>query len=363
MQPHVHRRRRIEMISRVSIGSRSAATFVAIALFLSACSSATPTRAPVTAGPTAAPTAVPATPTAAPFAPADVEIVVHSGPGGGNDTLAREIAKILQQEGLASTLYPVNNQEGGSGAVAMAYMNEAAGDPNTWAVHSVTWVATPLTLEAGAISFHDLTPIAQMVEERAVLAVRADSPYQTLQDLLDAAATTQLVQVGGSLQALDNVNATLLKKAAGVDWSFLPVDGGGERTAALLGGDADLQIEGARDFIELVAAGELRILATFSAGRTSVFPDVPTVAEATDFDPTFVVERRGVLGPPEMPAEAVAYWTNIIKQMMDTDAWKTYSAESGFSDVYGGPDVHLANLTATEDTLRAVFAELDAPAP
>jgi putative tricarboxylic transport membrane protein len=350
------------MMSRGAIRPRSIAAFAAMALLIGACSPAASSAPPSAAGPSAAPTTASpvASASAAAFEPSsDVEIVVHSGPGGGNDTLAREMAKILQENGLADTLYPVNNQEGGSGAVAMAYMAEAAGDPNTWAVHSVTWVATPLTLEAGAVTFHELTPIAQLVEERGVLAVKADSPYKTLQELLDAAKTTPLVQVGGSIAALDNVNATLLKKAAGVDWSFLPIDGGGERTAALLGGNAQMQIEGARDFIELERAGEVRILATFSKERTSVFPDVPTVAEATGLDLDLVVERRGVLGPPDMPAEAVAYWADVMKQMMETDAWKAYSADSGFSDVYGGPDVHLANLTSTEDTLRQVFTEID----
>jgi putative tricarboxylic transport membrane protein len=349
------------MLSRVAHQPRPAALVVALALIVGACGGgATPSPSASTAtGPSVAPPASQsAAPSVAAFVPGTVEIVVHSGPGGGNDTLAREMAKILQDEKLAPTLYPVNNQEGGSGAVAMAYMAEADGDPNTWAVHSVTWVATPLTLEAGAVSFHDLTPIAQLVEERAVLAVPANSPYKTLQELLDGSKTKNLIQVGGSLQALDNVNATLLKKAAGVDWDFLPVDGGGERTAALLGGNAQLQIEGARDFIELVRGGEVRILATFSKERTSVFPDVPTVMEAVGHDIDFVVERRGVLGPPNMPAEAVAYWSDLMKKLMDTAAWKTYSTESGFSDVYGGPDVHLQNLTSTEATLKAVFAEL-----
>jgi putative tricarboxylic transport membrane protein len=339
------------------------ALVAAIALIVGACgggatpspSASTQTGASASAPPAASQSAAPSV---AAFVPGTVEVVVHSGPGGGNDTLAREIAKILQAEKLASALYPVNNQEGGSGAVAMAYLSEADGDPNTWAVHSVTWIATPLTLAAGAISFHDLTPIAQLVEERAVLAVPATSPYKTLQELLDGSKTKNLIQVGGSLQALDNVNATLLKKAAGVDWDFLPVDGGGERTAALLGGNAQLQIEGARDFIELERSGEVRILATFSKERTSVFPDVPTVKEAVGHDLDFVIERRGVLGPPNMPAEAVAYWSDVFKKLMDTAAWKTYSSESGFSDVYGGPDIHLQNLTSTEATLKAVFAEI-----
>jgi putative tricarboxylic transport membrane protein len=348
------------MMSRLTKRPGWTAALAVVVLLATACSPAASSAPSVAAPSVAAPATPEPSPSVAAFEPSgDVEIVVHSGPGGGNDTLAREMAKILQDEKLAATLYPVNNQEGGSGAVAMAYMSEAAGDPNTWAVHSVTWVATPLTLEAGAVTFHDLTPIAQLVEERGVLAVKADSPYKTLQDLLDAAKTKKLVHVGGSIAALDNVNATLLKKAAGVDWSFVGFDGGGERTAALLGGNADMQIEGARDFIELVRGGEVRILATFSKERTSVFPDVPTVAEATGLDIEFVVERRGVLGPPNMPAEAVAYWSDVMKKMMDTAAWKTYSAESGFSDVYGGPDVHLANLTKTEDTLRQVFTEID----
>jgi putative tricarboxylic transport membrane protein len=349
------------MMSRTAHRPRWVAAFAGLALLVSACgnSGTSPSPAGSVASVAPATQAPSAVPSVAAFTPSGVEIVVHSGPGGGNDTLAREMAKILQASGLASTVYPVNNQEGGSGAVAMAYMSEAKADPNTWAVHSVTWTATPLTLPAGAVTFHDLTPIAQLVEERAVLAVKASSPYKTLQDLLDAAKTKKLIHAGGSIAALDNVNATLLKKAAGVDWSFVGFEGGGERTAALLGGNADMQIEGARDFIELVRGGEVRILATFSKERTSVFPDVPTVKEATGYDIDFVVERRGVLGPPDMPAAAVAYWADVLKKMMDTPAWKTYSQTSGFSDVYGGPDVHLKNLTSTEETLKQVFKEID----
>jgi putative tricarboxylic transport membrane protein len=350
------------MMSREATRPRWIVALAAIGLLVSACgpsASAPPSVAGSAAPPSQAPASQSAAPSVIAFEPKDVEIVVHSGPGGGNDTLAREMAKILLDEKIASTLYPVSNKEGGSGAVAMAYMAEASGEANTWAVHSVTWVATPLTLPAGAVSFHDLTPIAQLVEERGVLAVKADSPYKTLKDLLEAAKTKKLIHAGGSVAALDNVNATILKKAAGVDWSFVGFEGGGERTAALLGGTADMQIEGARDFIELVRGGEVRILATFSKERTSVFPDVPTVAEATGLDVDFVVERRGVLGPPKMPAEAVAYWSDVMKRMMETDAWKKYSTDSGFSDVYGGPDVHLQSLTSTEAILTEVFKEID----
>jgi len=288
----------------------------------------------------------------------DLEIVVHSGPGGGNDTLARAMAQILLDEGLAETLYPVSNVEGGSGAAAMAYMAEQAGEPNTWAVHTSVWLSTPLQLGGDAVTVEDLSPIAQLVEERGVIVVAADSGIETLQDLIDAAASEQLIHAGGSVGSLDHVNSMLLQQAAGVEWDFLSFPGGGERQAAVLGGNADILIEGARDFIELAEAGEVIVLAALSGERNPIFPDVPTVAEATDLDPPFVVERRGVIGPPDMPDEAVQYWAGLFEQMMQTDAWQEYSEESGFVDVYGGPDVHASNLAEQQETLRGVFEDI-----
>jgi putative tricarboxylic transport membrane protein len=292
------------------------------------------------------------------FTPGDIEIVVHSGPGGGNDTLARAMAQILVDEGLSDTLYPVSNVEGGSGAAAMAYMAEQAGDPNTWAVHTAVWITTPLTLGGDATTVTDLTPIATLVEERAMIGVRADSPYETLQDLIDASADETFIHAGGSVGSLDQVNSLLLQDAAGIEWSFLSFEGGGERVAAVLGNNAHILIEGARDFTELVESGDMRVLAALSSERNPIFPDVPTVAEQTEFDPPFVVERRGVIGPPDMPEEAVAYWADLMEQMMETDAWKEFSEESGFVDAYGGPDVHAENMAAQEETLRGVFEDL-----
>lgn len=191
-----------------------------------------------------------------------------------------------------------------------------------------------------------------------MLGVRADSPYETLQDLIDASADETFIHAGGSVGSLDQVNSLLLQEAAGIEWSFLSFEGGGERVAAVLGGNAHLLIEGARDFTELVESGEMRALAALSGERNPIFPDIPTVAEATELDPAFVVERRGVIGPPDMPEEAVAYWADLFEQMMQTDAWKEFSEESGFVDSYGGPDDHASNLAEQQETLRGVFEGL-----
>jgi putative tricarboxylic transport membrane protein len=339
-----------------------------VALLVAACGGAATSSAPATqptatgtpAASGAAPSdAAPSGDTGSDFQPGDVEIVVHSGPGGGNDTLARAMAQILLDEGLAETLYPVSNVQGGSGAAAMAYMAEQAGDPNTWAVHTSVWLTTPLTLGGDAVTVRDLSPIAQLVEERAMLGVRADSPYQTLQELIDASKNETFIHAGGSVGSLDQVNSLLLQEAAGIEWSFLSFEGGGERVAAVLGGNAHLLIEGARDFTELVESGDVRVLAALSPERNPIFPDVPTASEATGLDIPFVVERRGVIGPPDMPEEAVTYWADLFEQMMATESWKEFETESGFVPAFGGPDVHASNMAEQEETLRRVFETLD----
>ena len=343
----------------------------ALSVALGGCAgAASPTPAAATASPTTAASAGAASPDAgasgpaasiptSDFTPGDVEIVVHSGPGGGNDTLARQMAKILSDEGLADTLYPVSNVQGGSGAAAMAYMAEQAGDPNTWAVHTAVWLTTPMTLGGEATTVQDLTPIAQLVEERAMLGVSADSPHQTLEDLVEASKSETFIQAGGSVGSLDQVNSILLQDAAEIEWSFLSFEGGGERVAAVLGGNAHILVEGARDFTELVESGDMRVLAALSPERNPLFPDVPTAGEALGLDIPFVVERRGVIGPPDMPEDAVNYWAGLFQQMMETDAWKEYEEESGFVPAFGGPDVHAANLAQQEETLRGVFESLD----
>lgn len=327
-------------------------------LILASCGGAAESSSPEAPESEAPASEAPASEAPSGFTPEDVEIVVHSGPGGGNDTLARAIAQILLDEGLADTLYPVNNAQGGSGAAAMAYMAEQAGEGSTIAVHTSVWLTTPMTLGGDATTVTDLTPIAQLVEERAMIGVAADSPYETLEDLIEASRSEQLNHAGGSVGSLDQVNSMLLQNEAGIEWGFISFEGGGERVAAVLGGNADIMIEGARDFSELVESGDMRVLAAMSGERNPIFPDVPTVAEATEYDPPFVVERRGVIGPPDMPADAVAYWTDLLEQMMETDGWKEFSEESGFVDAFGGPDVHASNLAEQQETLRGVFETL-----
>src|SRR2546427_321294 len=179
------------------------------------------------------------------FRPArPVEVVVHTGPGGGSDLLARAVALMVEREKLLPVRMQVVNKTGGGAAVAAAYLAEKKGDPNTIGFFTGVWLTSPLTSAEARVSLKDLTPVVRLVLEPAVIAVKTDAPYKTLADFVAAARQHpgQLKQSGGSITSRDNVVRQLLQKHTGARWSFISFPGGGERMAALLGGHVNMMV-------------------------------------------------------------------------------------------------------------------------
>jgi len=116
-----------------------------------------------------------------------IDAVVHTGPGGGSDLLARAIAEMLQKEKLIDQRMQVLNKPGGGPAVAMAYLAEKKGDTHTIGFFTGVWVTNPLTTTEATVTMKELTPIVRLVLEPAVIAVKADSPYKNMKDFIDAA--------------------------------------------------------------------------------------------------------------------------------------------------------------------------------
>lgn len=291
---------------------------------------------------------------------APTEIVVHSGPGGGSDVHAREVAEILVKEGLADTTWPVINKTGGASAAAMAYMAEQKGKSNVIAAMAITWITTPLTNAEAQVKTLDLTPIALLVTEPTVMAVKADSPWNSLQDFVDAAkaAPGTLTQSGGSATSADALAGEVIKSKTGTKWGYLSFEGGGERLAALLGGNASMMFGGPSDLGQQVAAGELKVIQTIGPARTALFPDAPTLKEG-GFDFDVPQNLRGIMGPPDMPPEAVAYYEDIFRRLMETEGWKAYAKENAFNTTFLGAAEFKSYLEGQIDTLSVVLKELD----
>ena len=264
-----------------------------------------------------------------------IEVVVHTGPGGGSDILARAVAGMIEKEKLLPVRMQVVNKAGGGGAVAAAYLAEKAGDENTIGFFTGVWLTGPLTSPEYKVTLRDLTPIARLVLEPALIAVKADAPYKTMADFIEAAKKNpgQLKQSGGSPTSRDNVVRQLLQKHTGARWAFISFPGGGERIAALLGGHVNMMVIEPAEAGEHIRAGNMRVLAQVSESRLPGFPTVPTLKEA-GFDIPAVPQVRGVVAPPKIPAENVLYWEDVLHKLTQTASWKKFLADNQFEDGY-----------------------------
>jgi putative tricarboxylic transport membrane protein len=264
-----------------------------------------------------------------------IEVVVHTGPGGGSDLFARAIAELLQKEKLVSQRLQVVNKSGGGSAVAMSYLAEKKGETHTIGFFTGVWVTNPLTTTEANVTLKDLTPVARLVLEPAVIVVKADSPYKNMKDFVEAAkkSPNQLRQSGGSVTSRDNLVRLLIQKATGTQWTFISFPSGGERLSNLLGGHVQMMVIEPQEAGEQIRAGNLRVIASLTEKRLASLPDVPTIKEQ-GIDVPLIPQARGVLAPPAASREVVQYWEGVFDRFVKSPTWKQYVEQNQFEDGY-----------------------------
>lgn len=287
-----------------------------------------------------------------------VEFVVHSGPGAGNDVLARALATIVEQERLAPVRFQISNRPGGGSATATNYIVSRRGDPHVIALFTSVWVTNPLVTAEATASVREMTPIARLVLDPAVFVVRADSPHRTLADLIEAARRNpgQVGQSGGSPLSRDGMVRQVLMNHTGARWAFISFPSGGERIAALLGGHVDFMVIEPSEAGDLIRSGRLRPLAAVGETRMPALPEVPTQREA-GFEVPSVPLSRGVLGPPAMPAAALAFYEDLFLRVTRTEAWGRVLEEYQLEPAFLGATQTRAFFEEYEGQLREILTQ------
>jgi putative tricarboxylic transport membrane protein len=287
-----------------------------------------------------------------------VEIVVHNAPGGGSDVLARYMNTLFDKHKLLPVRAQVNNRPGGGSATAMAYMAEKKGEPHTIALYTSAWVVTPMLAEEARVSLYDMTLIAQLVKESALVLVKADSPYKTLKDFIEAAKREpgKLKQAGGSVQTRGNFLRLILQKSHGAQWSYISFPGGGERLAALLGGHVQLLIAEPQEVGEHLRRGTLRVVAQVSEKRLAGFPDVPTLQEA-GFPVWSAPTVRGVAAPGGIPRAAAIYWEEVFARLVKLPEWRKYLDDNQFEDAFQRGEETVRSTKEFGGRMREVLKE------
>jgi putative tricarboxylic transport membrane protein len=288
-----------------------------------------------------------------------VQVIVHAGPGGGNDIFGRAMLTIMDKEGLLPVRFSIINKTGGGSANARNYLIERKGDDNTIGLFTSTYLIDPLVAEADTASMFSLTPIAGLVFEPALVVVRADSPFKTLADFIDAAKASpnKYKQSAGNARAREGIVRALLMAKTGAQWSYISFPSAGERISNLLGGHTDLMMIEPSEESGLIRSGKLRALAQISTTRLPSYPDLPTLKEA-GFDITDVPQARGVVGPPGMSKEAVDFYADLFKRAIATEGWKKYLGETQLESAYMDPQQLTTFVKTYTDDIREVLKSI-----
>jgi putative tricarboxylic transport membrane protein len=270
-------------------------------------------------------------------AQAQVNVMLPAGTGGGWDTTGRQAFQALNDSGLYSGGVNFTNTGGAGGTIGLAeFLGNSTGQPDALAVFGAITVGA-IELNKSPIVLADFRPVARLTAEYLVVAVAADSPYNTLADFAAAmkADPGGTPVGGGSAGGVDHIAFALLAQAAGVpvsDLNYIPQTSGAETVTAIVNGTLKAGISGTSEFTQFAQEGRIKLLGVTSAERRESLPDVPTFQEA-GFD-VELANWRGILAAPGAPDDNYKQWVDTFTKLHGTDQWKAVLAEKGWDDYF-----------------------------
>jgi putative tricarboxylic transport membrane protein len=240
-------------------------------------------------------------------------MMIPANPGGGWDTTGRALGKALTDAKVADTV-TYDNKGGAAGALGLAqFVNGSKGDPNALMVMGAVMLGGIITGKP-PVSLSQATPIARLTSEYNVFVLPANSPFKTMKDVVDQLKKDpgSVKWGGGSRGSTEHIAAAMIAQKVGADPSkinYVAFRGGGEATAAILGGNVTVGGSGYSEFAEYIAAGKMKAIAVTSAQRLPGV-NVPTLKEqGIDVE---IGNWRGVYGAPGITAEQRKALTDMV---------------------------------------------------
>ena len=284
-------------------------------------------------------------------------LIVPWGAGGGTDAVARFIASLMERD-LGQ---PVNvvNRTGGSGVVGHSAIASAAPDGYTLGMITVeiTMMHHQKLTELDPTSY---TPIALVNLDPAGFQVRADSPYKTMNDVLAAikAAPPGKFKASGTGQggiwhlALAGMLSDLKMDPAAVPW--VPSNGAAPGLQDLVAGGVEFAPCSLPEARSLIDAGKVRSLAVMDTRRSTLFPDVPTLKEATGSN-WATGAWRGIAAPKGLPKDVLAKLEASVKKAYDSKDYKDFMAQRGFGTLWGNGEEFGKFMAKGDSDMKAVM--------
>ncbi|WP_196218167.1 Bug family tripartite tricarboxylate transporter substrate binding protein [Streptomyces blattellae] len=289
-----------------------------------------------------------------------LRFMVPNTPGGGYDITARTAAKNAEDAGLTHSI-EVFNLPGAGGTVGLTRLVDEHGNGKLAMSMGLGVVGAARSNDAPK-TLADTTPIARLTEEQDVVVVSKDSPYRTIDELIEAWKTDpgELPVGGGSSPGgPDHLAPMLMARAAGIapkEVNYIPFDGGGELLASILGNKVAFGVSGVGEYLDQIKAGELRVLAVTGPERVGELKDAPTLMES-GYDVNFT-NWRGIVAPPGLSTAERDKLTRLVEELHDSSEWQKSLEQNGWEDAFLTGDDFGDFMEAEDKRVVSVLKEL-----
>ncbi len=256
------------------------------------------------------------------LAGANIKMMIPANPGGGWDTTGRALGKALQDAKVADTV-TYDNKGGAAGALGLAqFVNGSKSDPNAMMVMGQVMLGGIITGKP-PVNLSTATPLARLTSEYNVFVLPANSPFKSMKEVIEQLKKDpgSVKWGGGSRGSTEHIAAAMIAREAGVDASkinYVAFRGGGEATAAILGGNVTIGGSGYSEFSEYIAAGKMKAVAVTSGTRLKGV-NVPTLKEQ-DIN-VEIGNWRGVYGAPGITPDQAKALIDMVVKATKSKAW------------------------------------------
>lgn len=265
--------------------------------------------------------------------------LVGASPGGGWDTVARELQHSMRENSIVSNPR-VLNAPGAAGTIGLEQLFQMDGKSDMLMVTGTVMVGG-IAVNNTPHKLTDTKPIARLADDYEAIVVPADSEFQTLEQLMDAVKKNpgSISFGGGSLGGTDHLLAGLLAQEIGVsptEINYVPFAGGGDAISALLSRSVTAGVSGYIEFSDQVEAGNLRLLGIAAPEPVEGVPG-PTLKEAGYS--SYLPNWRGLVAPPGITDEERDELVAIVRETTNTAEWQDTLARNRWVDSYqDGPE-------------------------